>query len=384
LRIILDDIMTKRIFFIILFLLLVVGVVAGIKFLQIRTLIAKGGSFTPPPETVTSAEVQLQTWETTVRAVGSLEAVQGVMVAAEMSGKVTEIAFAPGVMVRAGDLLVQLDINTEKAQLRAAEATASLAKIHLNRIAEVLADKSVSQSEYDTAEAAYKEAVAQVDTIKATIDKKTIRAPFAGRLGIRLVNIGQVVSEGDPIVTLQNINPIFVNFQLPQQELPNIQNGFTVRLTSDNLAGQTITGTITTISPELNSVTRSFQLQATVENSRELLHPGMFVEVAVVLPAKKDVLVIPATSILYAPYSDSVFVIEERVDKNAEKPGKFLRQQFVRLGEKRGDFVAVTSGLKEGESVVSTGVFKLRNGQSVVIDNTLNPEFQLAPQPVNQ
>ena len=379
-----DELMTKRIIYILLALILVIGIIAGIKFLQIRTMIKQGGSFTPPPETVSSAVVQKQAWETTVTAVGALEAVQGVMIAAELSGKITEIAFTPGSMVQAGDLLVQLDVNAEKAQLRAAEAAASLAKINMDRIAEILADGSVSRSDYDTAEAAYKEAAAQADTIKATIAKKTLRAPFAGRLGIRLVNLGQIVSEGEPIVTLQTLDPIFANFQLPQQQLGRIKKGYTVRLTSDVIPGQTVTGTITTISPEIESATRNFRLQATVVNSEELLHPGMFVEVSVVLPGMEDVLVIPGTSVLYAPYGDSVFVIEESGAEKTGKAGKILRQQFVRLGEKRGDFVAVVSDLKENETVVSTGVFKLRNGQAVVIDNSLNPEFKLAPQPVNQ
>ncbi|MGW8161620.1 MAG: efflux RND transporter periplasmic adaptor subunit [Desulfobulbales bacterium] len=376
--------MTKRIILIILILLLVVGIIAGVKMLQIRTMIEKGGSFVPPPETVTSAEVQQQEWEETIKAVGSLEAVQGVMIASEIAGKVARIAFTPGTRVQAGDLLVQLDIDQEKAQLRAAEAAASLAKTEMDRIAEILADKSVSQSEYDKAAATYKEAVAQVDTIKALIAKKTIRAPFAGRLGIRLVNLGQIISEGEAIVTLQSLDPIFVNFQLPQHELTRVQQDFPIRLTIDNINGGTIIGTITTISPEIESTTRNFRLQATVANNRELLHPGMFTEVAVVLPKKKQVMIIPATAILYAPYSDSVFVIEERTDKQTGKPSKFLRQQFVRLGERRGDFVEVVSGLKADETVVSTGVFKLRNGQAVIIDNSLNPEFKLAPQPSNQ
>ena len=306
------------------------------------------------------------------------------MVSSELSGKISEIAFAPGDMVKAGDLLVQLDINTEKAQLRAAEAAASLAKSHLDRIAEVLAQQSVSRSEYDAADAAYKEAIAQADTIRTTIDKKTIRAPFTGRLGIRLVNLGQIVKEGEAIVTLQSLDPIFVNFQLPQQNLGFIKKGYSVRITSDAIPGREITGTITTINPEVDSTTRNFRLQATVVNREDLLHPGMFVEVAVVLPERDDVLVIPATSVLYAPYSDSVFVIEESSDEKTGKKGMALRQQFVRLGKKRGDFAAVDSGLKEGEIVVSTGVFKLRNGQAVVVDNSLNPEFKLEPKPVNQ
>jgi membrane fusion protein (multidrug efflux system) len=376
--------MKKRIIFIILALLVVVGVIAGVKVMQIRTMIKHGGSFTPPPETVSTALVERQTWETSVKAVGSLEAVQGVMVAAELSGKITEIAFEPGAMVQAGDLLVQQNVVAERAQLRAAEAGAALAKINVDRLALLLKQKSISQSEYDTSEATYKEAMARVDVIQATIAKKTIRAPFAGRLGIRLVNLGQIVGESQPLVTLQNLDPVFVNFLLPQQQLSRINNGYTVRLFSDVLEGQTVSGVITAINPEVDSATRNFRLQARVANSRELLRPGMYVEVAVVLPAEAEILVIPATAVLYAPYSDSVFVIEEKQDEKTGKSGKVLRQQFVHLGERRGDFAAVDSGLKEGETVVSTGVFKLRNGQAVVIDNSLNPEFKLEPRPVNQ
>jgi len=376
--------MTKRVILIILALFVVVGVVAGIKVLQIRTMIEHGGSFTPPPETVSSITVQGQEWETTIRAVGSLEAVQGVMMASELAGRVTEIAFEPGGLVRAGDLLVQLDILSEKAQLKAAEAAAALAKINFDRQAKLLDKNIIAHADFDAAEASCEEAMAQVDAIRATINKKTIRAPFAGRLGIRLVNLGQIVNDGEPIVTLQSLAPIFVNFLLPQQELSRVKKGYTVRLTSNVTAGRSITGTITTINPEIDSATRNFRLQATVTNSEELLRPGMYAEVAVVLPEKKKVVIIPATSVLYAPYSDSVFVIEEHRDEKKGTSGKILRQQFVRLGERRGDFVAVESGLTEGETVVSTGVFKLRNGQAVVIDNSLNPEFQLEPRPTNQ
>jgi membrane fusion protein (multidrug efflux system) len=376
--------MFKRIVFIILALLIVVGIVAGVKFLQIRTLMEKGGGFSPPPAVVTSATAEKQQWETTFKATGSLVAVQGVMVAAELPGKVMEISFKSGDKVKSGDLLVQINVETEKAQLEAAEANASLAKTELDRVAEVLADHGVSKSEYDKAAAAYKEAAAQVEAIKSTIAKKTIRAPFAGRLGIRLVNLGQILGDGDTIVSLQSLDPIYVNFQLPQQYLGSVKTGYTVRLTSDVIPDKTMSGTITTINPEIESNTRSFRIQATVPNKEELLHPGMYVDVAVVLPKKKEVLVIPTTAVLYAPYSDSVFLIKEsEADKDGKK-GKVLHQQFVRLGERRGDFVEVTSGLAEGNIVASTGVFKLRNGQAAVIDNTLNPEFKLQPQPANK
>jgi len=375
--------MIKRVLLIILALLVVIGVVAGIKFLQIRTMMQQG-NFVPPPETVSSAAVQGQEWEVTISAVGSLTAVQGVMVASELAGRVREIAFEPGAKVAAGDLLVQLDIQSEKAQLQQAEAAAALARINFERQSRLLEKKIVSPSDFDTAEATYKEATAQVDTIRATIAKKTIHAPFAGRLGIRLVNLGQIVKDGDALVTLQRLQPIFVNFFLPQQELSRVKKGFTVRLQSGSTAGKNIEGTVTTINPAIDSTTRNFEVQATAANDEELLRPGMYVDVAVVLPEMKKVLAIPGTAVLYAPYSDSVFVIEEKKDEKTGKSGLVLRQQFVRLGERRGDFVAVETGLKEGQTVAATGVFKLRNGQTVVVDNSLKPEFELEPRPENQ
>ena len=220
----------------------------------------------------------------------------------------------------------------------------------------MLAEKIISQASYDNAVAAREQALAQAGNIRATIAKKTIRAPFSGRLGIRQVNLGQILSEGDPIVTLQSIHPIYVNFTLPQQQLARLRPGLPVRVTCDALPGVTTEGRITAINPLVDSETRNIQLQATVENRAEKLRPGMFVTAAVGLPVSQKVLAIPATAVLYAPYGDSVFVVE---DDKERKGGKVLRQQFVRLGEKRGDFVAVTSGLKEGETIVSTGVFKL-------------------------
>jgi len=375
--------MIKRVLLIIIALLLVIGAIAGIKFLQIRTMM-EHGQFAPPPETVSSAAVAEQEWEITIPAVGSLTAVQGVMVASELAGRVQEIAFEPGAKVAAGDLLVQLNIQSEKAQLQQAEAAAALAKINFERQTKLLEKKIVSSSDFDTADATYKEAVAQVDTIRATIAKKTIHAPFAGRLGIRLVNLGQIVKEGDALVNLQRLQPMFVNFFLPQQELSRVKNGFAVRLRSNAIPDRTLEGAITTINPAIDSATRNFAVQATAANDEELLRPGMYVDVAVVLPEKKKVLAIPGTAVLYAPYSDSVFVIEEKKDEKTGKSGLVLRQQFVRLGEKRGDFVAVESGLAAGQNVAATGVFKLRNGQEAVVDNSLKPEFQLEPRPENQ
>jgi membrane fusion protein (multidrug efflux system) len=306
-----------------------------------------------------------------------------VTVSAEIAGRIIHIGFTPGAAVKAGGLLIQLDADPEEAQLRAAEATAELARLSLARQRDLLSSKSVAQAEYDTAEARYRQAMAEADAIRAVIAKKTIRAPFAGKLGIRLVDLGQILKEGDPIVSLQSLDPIFVDFQLPQNELGQLQPGLTIRVTADSLPGQVITGRITAINPEVDSATRNIRVQATVDNPHEQLRPGMFVNVAMVLPRQTEVLVIPATAVLYAPYGDSVFLVEETKDEKAGQQALVVRQQFIRTGEKRGDFITVTSGLKSGETVVSTGVFKLRNGQAVVIDNALNPEFSLAPRPDN-
>ena len=210
--------------------------------------------------------------------------------------------------------------------------------------------------------------------------KKTIRAPFSGRLGIRQVNLGQMLREGDAIVTLQALDPIYLDFSLPQQELGRLHKGLPVRVASDALPGVTLPGRITAINPLVDAATRNVKLQATLENRGERLRPGMFATVTVGLPTRQQLLVIPATAVLYAPYGDSVFVA---VADKEHKGAKVLRQQFVRLGEKRGDFVAVTSGVQAGEEIVSTGVFKLRNGQAVVVDNRLAPPFKLAPKPEN-
>jgi membrane fusion protein (multidrug efflux system) len=371
--------MKKRIFFTIVGLIVLIAVLGGIKGLQIFRMTAAGKQFVPPPETITTFEVQPKAWETLLTSVGSLDAVQGVMITAELKGKVEKIAFEPGAKVRAGDLLVQQDISSETAQLRASEASVSLAKVTLERNRKLLTEKTVSQSQYDNADAEYKQAAAQADNIRAAIAKKTIRAPFAGRLGIRLINLGQTLNEGDAIVSLQSFDPIFVNFSLPQQQLAKVRPGLFVRMTTDALPNQTIEGKITAINPAVDIATRNIQIQATAENPGEQLRPGMFVSVKVVLPTEQKVLPIPATAVLYAPYGDSVFVVDEKKSGKNSQPSKIVRQQFIRLGEKRGDFIAVASGLKEGETIVSTGVFKLRNGQAVVVNNTLAPEFKLMP-----
>jgi membrane fusion protein (multidrug efflux system) len=373
--------MKKRIILTILGVILLIGALGAIKVLQIRRMIDQGAQFTPPPEVVTTAVAQAESWESLLTAVGSLVAVQGVIVTAELPGKVVRIAFEPGQKVQTGDLLVRQDTSTEDALLRAAEATAALARINLDRLGKLLAQGTIAQAQYDDTEAQYRQAVAQADSIRAAIGKKTIRAPFAGLLGIRLINLGQMLKEGEAMVSLQALDPIFVDFALPQQQLAHLQRGLAVRLTTDALPGEVVEGEITAINPQVDAATRNIMIQATVANSRERLRPGMFVNVAVTLPLQDKMLTIPAPAVLYAPYSDSVFVVEEKKDEKTGLSGKAVRQQFVRLGEKRGDYVSVMSGLKEGETIVSTGVFKLRNGQAVIVNNSLSPEFKLAPKP---
>jgi membrane fusion protein, multidrug efflux system len=379
--------MTKRILLTLLGLILVGGALAGIKVLQIRHMIAIGSKMVPPPEIISTTPVELHSWETVLTAVASLDAVQGVTVSAEQPGKVVEISFNPGDFVQKGALLARLDSAAEEAQLRAIESSRNLAQTNLRRLAE-LADKGlISRSEFDTAESNFQEAKAQSENIQAVINKKNIHAPFSGRLGIRHINVGQILKEGQEIVSLQTLDPIFVNFMLPQQELSRITTGMTVRLSGnsdgDTSKVQDISGTITTIDPEVDTVTRNVRVQATVPNKAETLRPGMFINAAIVLPEQTKTLIIPGTAVLYAPYSDSVFVVEEEKDEKSGKATKVLRQQFVRLGEKRGDFVAVLTGLHENETVASVGVFKLRNGQEVVIDNSLAPKFSIDPKPEN-
>jgi membrane fusion protein (multidrug efflux system) len=303
------------------------------------------------------------------------------MIAAEMTGKMVKITFEPGSMVKAGDLLVQQDTAAEEAELRSAEATVGLTRLTFERARRLLAEGTFSQAEYDKADAEYKQALAQTDNIRAVIAKKTIRAPFSGLLGIRLVNLGQMLSPGDEIVSLQALDPIFANFSLPQQQFPHIRPDLEVRVETDALPGEMIKGKITAINPQVETATRNIMAQATVPNGNQHLRPGMFVNVTVLLPEHDTTLVIPATAVLNAPYSDSVFIVENDASDKKSPPGTVVRQQFVKLGERRGDFIAVIAGLKEGETVVSTGVFKLRNGQAVSVDNTLAPAFNLSPTP---
>ena len=377
----LRTVMIKKILFALLLVAVVAGGLAGIKALQIKKMIDQGQSMVMPPAVVSAANATTASWETVLTAVGSLTTVQGVTLTAETPGKVVRISFDSGDRVAAGEVLVQLDVSQETAQLRALEASENLARVNLKRMETLLAQRTTAKAEYDTALATHRQILAEMDALRAVISKKTIRAPFSGTLGIRQVNLGQNLGDADVIASLQHLDTVHVEFVLPQQQVAQVAPGVTVRVTSDAVPGRTLEGRLTAIEPLADSSTRTVRMQALLDNPGQALRPGMFVNVGVALPERRDVTLVPATAVLYAAYSDSVFLIEQ-AEGNGTGCLK-LRQQFVTLGERRGDFVAVTKGVEPGQTVVSTGVFKYRNGQSVVVDNTLAPEFKLAPTPEN-
>jgi membrane fusion protein (multidrug efflux system) len=375
--------MKKTFFWVVVGLCLVVGLLVYVKYEQISTLINTGKSFTPPPTTTTSFDVQQTSWEQTLSSIGSLEATKGLVIAADISGRISKVLFEAGSEVVAGDLLIQQDTSEEQARLRSNQAAAALAKNNLERITKLYNKKVASRSELDNSKGIYDSAVADVDNTKAAIEKKSLRAPFAGRLGIRLVNLGQFIDAGDSVVSLQAINKMYVNFSLPQQFNSKVAVGLSIRLESDAVPEKQFLGTINAIDPEIEVTTRSVRLQAVIDNPNKELLPGMFATIDVLLPENKSVLLIPVTAVQYATFGDSVFVIEPA--KNIEtnqviQPEKLIaRQQFVKLGESRGDFVVVKKGLNETDKIASTGVFKLRNGGSVVINNSVVPNFSTTP-----
>jgi membrane fusion protein (multidrug efflux system) len=337
----------------------------------------------PPPEAVSAAKVQEVEWERTKAAIGSLVAAQAVTVGTELPGTVREIGFESGATVKRGALLVKLDTSAEQAQLAAAVADASLAKLTLERARKLRAGEVNAQADLDAAEARAKQADAVVAQLRATIAKKTIRAPFDGRVAIRQVELGQVVSPGAAIASLQAVSPIHADFWLPQQALSDLKPGERVQIRTDIFPDARWEGAITTINPEVDVATRNVRVRATFENPDGRLRPGMFANVEVISGEKQRLLTIPATAVIFAPYGDSVFAIEERNDGSG-KTSTVVRQKFVRLGERRGDLVAVATGLNAGEAVVSSGGFKLRNGVAVAVNDALAPEAQLTPKPNNE
>lgn len=375
--------MKKVIAFLLTFAALValVGTLAGLKISQF-SLMGQAAKREIPAEIVTAADAKADRWQPTINTVGTLAAFQGVTVTTESSGIVDTIAFEAGTKVKAGDLLVKLDTSVLEAQLQAGQARCDLARVSAERTRELFASKSGSKADLDTAEAQLKQAVAEVASIQAQINQKQVRAPFDGRLGIRQINIGQYIDRGNAIVSLQSLDPIYVNFNLPQQQLAQVQTGMKVNMSVDAMPGRVFEGLITAVNPEIETATRNVRIQATFTNADERLRPGMFTSVSVVLPQIEDVVIVPVTAILYAPYGDSVFVIEEKLNEKGEKE-LVLSQRFVRLGKIRGDYVAIESGLKAGQKVVTSGVFKLRNNMKVQVDNKLAPEFSQSPTPGN-
>ncbi len=375
--------MFKKLFFTALVVAAVVGAIVYAKLGQFAVMGEAAANMVLPPETVTAAAVTDDQWEQVISATASVSAVQGVTVSAEVGGRVTQIAFESGEVVDVGDVLLQLDTSSEDAQLASAQAAAALAKTELARVLKLGKRDLAAEDAVDRADAQVKETVAQVGVIRALIAKKTVRAPFAGRLGLRLVNLGQILSEGDPIVALQTLDPVYVDFSVPQRKLVELRSGMRVRVTSDVAPDEVFGGEIIAVNPEVDTVTRNVRVRALVNNPGEKLRVGMFANVDVVLPESRSVLAVPATAVLYASFGDSVFVIEEQRNEQSGETERVLRQQFVRLGQTRGDFVDVTEGLKPGETVVTSGVFKLRSGANVVIDNTLAPTASLDPSPSN-
>jgi membrane fusion protein, multidrug efflux system len=362
-------------------LLCIFFVLADIKLLQFKKMTSA-----PPPmmmTTVTSAEVKNADWQPMLSAVGSISPVQGAMISAELAGTVAEINFQSGALVKKGEVLLKLDASAEEAQMRSAEADLELAKNDLDRARGLSERKVISAAEFDAAQSRYAQKKAAVENMQSVIDKKKIRAPFDGTAGIRAVNPGQMVKVGDPLVSLQALGQVFVDFSLPQQQLADVTTGLTVKVTTDAIPNREFEGKLTAVNSSIDPATRNVSLQATLDNQDNALRPGMFGRVTVLLPQKHPTLFIPATAVSYAPFGNSVFVIEKKTDDKTKQEGLILRQQFIRTGETRGDFVAVTEGLKANEQVVSSGVFKLRNGMNVAVDNKLAPKSEIAPKPAD-
>jgi len=371
--------MKKRMFLMVLSVFVFLTIIGGFKFFQIKAAIAQGKAYQAPPEAVTTTVARQEEWDTTLAAIGTVSAVRGVTVSADLPGIVEAILFDSGRTVRRGDVLLRLDTRQERAQLAAAEAQRELTRVALERQKGLLAQGITAQAAYDQAAAEFKQAEARVGEIRATIERKTIRAPFSGTLGIRLVNLGEYLSGGAPIVALQSLQPAYVEFSVPQQELRLLRAGSAVHVTSDAFNGLEI-GKVTAIDSIVDPSTRNVRVQATFANRDGRLRPGIFVETQLERGTTVPVITLPVSSISYAPFGDSVFIVEA-VKGSDGKSYRGVRQQFVKLGESRGDQVAVLSGLKPGEEVVTSGVFKLRPGSAVIINNDVQPSNSPAPKP---
>jgi len=374
--------MAKRMIVMLTATALFVAGLGFVKFRQIQTAIAQGAAFQPPPEAVTTIVAHQEEWSATLSSIGTVAAVQGVTVSADLPGTVDRIGFESGTAVREGEVLALLDTRQEQAQLTAAEAQRDLARLNFDRMQGLLNERVISQSEFDRATAEQRQADARVGEIRAAIARKTIRAPFSGVLGLRRVNLGQYLSGGDALVTLQSLNPIYVNFGVPQQSTGQMRVGRTVRITSDSLPGVEFSGRVTAIDSVVDEATRNIQVQATLANPGGQLRPGMFVQAAAGLGTGATIVALPTSAISYAPFGDSVFVVTDLKSPSGQSY-RGVRQQFVKLGSARGDQIAVTSGVKPGDEVVTSGLFKLRNGAAVVVNNKVRPTNNPKPKPEN-
>ena len=368
----------------IVLLVAIIGVLGYFKVTQIMGFMAmaKAGMFKQPPTAVTTAIASQSEWQPTLDTIGNVTAINGVTVSTDLAGIVDKIAFTSGTLVKAGDLLVHLNTDQEQAQLEQAQAQLTLAQLTLARDRDLLAKRTISQQDYDTAEATHGQMQATVDQYKALIARKTLRAPFDGMVGIRQVNLGQYLNTGDAVVTLQSFDPIYVNFTLPQQDVSKLACGQDVNLRLDAYGDSVFTGKITAINALVDQATRNVQVQATLPNGEQKLRPGMFGKVSVIMPEREKVIALPVSSVHYAPYGDSVFLVTDDKDENG-KPIKSVKEQFVKLGSARGDLVSVTSGVKPGDEVVTSGVFRLRSGAPVLINNKVQPDSEASPTPAN-
>jgi membrane fusion protein (multidrug efflux system) len=360
----------------------IVGGLGVVKFRQIQTAIAQGAAFQPPPEAVTTIVAAEEQWPATLNVIGTIAAVQGVTVSADLAGIVDRILFESGQAVQAGQPLAILDTRQEQAQLAAIEAQRELARVTFDRLQGLLSERVISRAEFDRATAELRQTEAQVGEVRAVIERKTIRAPFSGVLGIREVNIGQYLAGGDALVTLQSLNPIYVNFGVPQQAAGQVPVGRGVRVTTDGAPDVEWSGRVTAVDSIVDEATRNIRVQATLANADGKLRPGMFVQTDVVLGPTRAVVTLPASSISYAPYGDSVFIVTE-MQREDGAAYRGVRQQFVKVGPARGDQVAILSGVKPGDEVATSGLFKLRNGVAVQINNAVRPANSAAPKPEN-
>jgi membrane fusion protein (multidrug efflux system) len=371
--------MRKRMVVMLAAVIAFLAIIGSVKYFQIRSAMAQGGGYQPPPEAVTTTVAKQAMWDTTINAIGTVVAVNGVNVSADLPGLVEQISFNSGQHVSKGDVLLRLDTKQERAQLAAAEAQLGLARVNLERAAGLLKEQIVAQSVVDQLSAENKQAAARVGEIQATINRKIIRAPFSGVLGIRQVNLGEYLAGGAPIVSLQALQPVYVHFTVPQQEVARLRAGGEVRVTSDGFQGTEV-GRVTAVDSLVNEAMRNMQVQAVFDNRSGRMRPGMFVETQLARGAKQTVLTVPVSAISYAPFGDSIFIVENMKGPDG-KTYLGVRQQFVKLGAARGDQVAVLTGLKAGEQVVTSGVFKLRPNAAVVVNNKVQPENSTAPKP---